>query len=129
MACDIVLIDDDPDFAESLADALRHELHTVTVFSTPEDAIEWLLGANTAALVLLDLRTPGMSAQRFRALLMSTPALRDLPVVVISGDPAVRKIAGSIGARDAMEKPVDLDRLLAAIDRHCRVPGASARVG
>lgn len=120
VACDIVLVEDDKEFAESLADVLRDEGYGVTVFTVPEDAIEWLLSGRRAALVLLDLRTPGMSAQRFRALLVATPSLRDLPVVVVSGDPDIRRIAGAIGASDALEKPVDIDRLLETVDRHCQ---------
>ncbi|HEY4187412.1 MAG TPA: response regulator [Polyangia bacterium] len=120
VACDIVLVEDDEEFAESLAEVLRDEGHGVTVFTLPEEAIEWLLSGQRAALVLLDLRTPGMSAQRFRAMMMATPALRALPVVVVSGDPNIRRIAGSIGASDALEKPVDVSRLLATIDRHCQ---------
>jgi len=118
--CDILLVEDDKEFADSLSDVLRDEGYGVTSFAMPEDAIEWLLSGKSAALVLLDLRTPGMSAQRFRALLVATPALRDLPVVVVSGDPNIRRIAGSIGASDALEKPVDMDRLLATVDRHCQ---------
>jgi CheY-like chemotaxis protein len=87
----------------------------------PEDAIEYLLTGEHPTLVLLDLRTPGMSAQRFRALLVSTPSLRDVPVVVVSGDPDIRRIAGSIGASDALAKPVDLPRLLETVDRHCHL--------
>jgi len=127
--CDILLVEDDKEFADSLSDVLRDEGYGVTSFAMPEDAIEWLLSGKRAALVLLDLRTPGMSAQRFRALLVATPALRDLPVVVVSGDPNIRRIAGSIGASDALEKPVDMDRLLATVDRHCqaRLAGNDAR--
>lgn len=120
VACDILLVEDDKEFADSLAEALRDEGYGVTTFAMPEDAIEWLLAGHTAALVLLDLRTPGMSAQRFRALLVATPSLRDLPVVVVSGDPDIRRIAGSIGASDALAKPVDLPRLLETVDRHCQ---------
>ncbi len=121
--CDIVIVEDDKEFSDSLADVLRDEGYGITCFAMPEDAIEWLLSGQRAALVLLDLRTPGMSAQRFRALLVATPALRDLPVVVVSGDPNIRRIAGAIGASDALEKPVDMDRLLATVDRHCQSRG------
>jgi DNA-binding NtrC family response regulator len=43
-----------------------------------------------------------------------------MPVVVVSGDPNIRRIAGAIGASDALEKPVDIDRLLETVDRHCQ---------
>jgi len=115
-----LVVEDDKEFAESLAEVLRDEGYRVTVFTMPEDAIEWLLSGRQAALVLLDLRTPGMSAQRFRALLVSTPSLRDMPVVVVSGDPNIRRIAGAIGASDALSKPVDIERLLETVDRHCQ---------
>jgi DNA-binding NtrC family response regulator len=127
VACDILVVEDDKEFAESLAEVLRDEGYRVTVFTMPEDAIEWLLSGRRAALVLLDLRTPGMSAQRFRALLVSTPSLRDMPVVVVSGDPDIRRIAGSIGASDALAKPVDIERLLETVDRHCQSRPSSDR--
>jgi DNA-binding NtrC family response regulator len=119
MACDIVLVDDDPVFSASLADILEDEGRRVHKFTTPEAAFEWLLTEGRASLVLLDLRTPGMSAQRFRALLMSAPELRDLAVVVVSGDPEIHKIAHAVGASAAFEKPVDVGRLLAVVARYC----------
>jgi DNA-binding NtrC family response regulator len=119
MSCEIVLVDDDPVFAASLADILEDEGRRVHKFTTPEAAFEWLLTEGRASLVLLDLRTPGMSAQRFRALLMSAPELRDLAVVVVSGDPEIQKIAHAVGANAAFSKPVDVDRLLAVVARYC----------
>src|SRR3954464_11603752 len=112
MACEIVLVDDDPEFATSLSDVLEHEGYLVHTFDRPEAAFEWLLSAERASLVLLDLRTPGMSTQRFRALLASTRALRDLAVVVVSGAPEAHQIAAAVGANDVFEKPIDVRRLL-----------------
>jgi DNA-binding NtrC family response regulator len=120
MTSDIVLVDDEPDFAESLADVLREAGHTVETFATPEAAFEWLLGGGHAAVVLLDLRTPGMSAQRFRALQMSAPELRDIAVILVSGAPEIHQVADSLKANAAFVKPVDVDGLLAAVDRFIR---------
>jgi len=120
MACEIVIVDDDPDFASSLADVLEHEGHEVEIFATPEAAFERLLAKGHASLVLLDLRTPGMSAQRFRALLMSAPGLRDLPVIVVSGAPEIHRVAAALGSNAAFAKPVDVDRLLETVARYCR---------
>src|SRR5881394_2451378 len=110
MVCEIVLVDDDPEFAASLADVLEHEGHNVHVFHTPEAAFEWLLSAERASLVLLDLRTPGMSTQRFRARLASSLSLRDLAVVVVSGAPEAHQIASAVGAAEVFQKPVDINR-------------------
>jgi DNA-binding NtrC family response regulator len=120
MTCDIVLVDDEADFAESLADVLRESGYTVETFETPEMAFEWLLGGGRAAVVLLDLRTPGMSAQRFRALQMSAPELRDLAVILVSGAPEIHQVAASLRVNAAFVKPVDVDGLLTAVQRVVR---------
>ncbi len=120
MTSDIVLVDDEPDFAESLADVLRGAGHTVETFATPEAAFEWLLGGGHASVVLLDLRTPGMSAQRFRALQMSAPELRDIAVILVSGAPEIHQVADSLKANAAFVKPVDVDGLLATVGRFIR---------
>jgi DNA-binding NtrC family response regulator len=116
----IVLIDDDRGFADALADCLRiagdHEVQT---FGVPDDGLAWLVSGGRADIVLLDLTTPGMGAHRFRALLTTVPRLRALPVVVLSGHPAIRDIASTLGAVACLEKPIDLDELLATIERHC----------
>jgi DNA-binding NtrC family response regulator len=117
MTSDIVLVDDEPDFAQSLADVLRAAGHTVETFETPEAAFEWLLGGGHASVVLLDLRTPGMSAQRFRALQMSAPDLRDIAVILVSGAPEIHQVADSLKANAAFVKPVDVDGLLATVGR------------
>jgi DNA-binding NtrC family response regulator len=117
MTSDIVLVDDEPDFAESLADVLREAGHTVETFATPEAAFEWLLGGGHASVVLLDLRTPGMSAQRFRALQMSAPELRDIAVILVSGAPEIHQVASALKANAAFVKPVDVERLLTTVER------------
>jgi DNA-binding NtrC family response regulator len=129
MTCDIVLVDDEPDFAESLADVLRDAGYTVETFETPEVAFEWLLGGGRASVVLLDLRTPGMSAQRFRALQMSAPDLRDIAVVLVSGAPELPQVASALRANAAFVKPVDVDRLLATIQRYCGPPPTARAPG
>jgi DNA-binding NtrC family response regulator len=120
MPCEIVLVDDDAEFAVSLAEILTLEGHKVDVFETPEAAFEWLLGGGRAQIILLDLHTPGMSAQRFRALQMSAPALNDLTIVIVSGEPTIHAVATSLDATAAFEKPIDVGRLLETVKRHCR---------
>lgn len=116
----ILLIDDDRRFADALAECLRiggdHEVQT---FGVPDDGLAWLVSGGRADVVLLDLRTAGMGAQLFCALLTTVPRLRDLPVIIVSGHPGIREVAAAIGAVGFLEKPVDLDELLATIEHHC----------
>jgi DNA-binding NtrC family response regulator len=119
VTCDIVLVDDEPEFAVALADILGEAGYEVEIFPTPEAAVEWLLGGGRASVVLLDLRTPGMSAQRFRALQLSAPELRDIAVVIVSGAPEIHNVAAALKANAAFVKPVDIDRLLATVKRFC----------
>jgi DNA-binding NtrC family response regulator len=119
MTCDVVVVDDDADFAQSLVALLEYERYSVQSFPTPEAAFEWLLDGNRTHVVLLDLHTGGMSAQRFRALMISAPELQDVPVLMVSGDPRVRSIASSVGAVGAFQKPVDVDKLIRRLHDFC----------
>jgi CheY-like chemotaxis protein len=78
------------------------------------------LGAHTPSLILLDLVMPVMDGQRFRE---HQQRVRDanitaIPVVVVSGAPDGQAIARSIGAVDVVTKPIDLDRLVAVVQRY-----------
>jgi len=61
-----------------------------------------------------------MSAQRFRALQMSAPELRDIAVILVSGAPEIHQVADSLKANAAFVKPVDVDGLLATVGRYIR---------
>lgn len=116
MRCDVIVIDDDAEFADSLVELLEEEGYQATAFGTPEAAFEWLLAGNRTSVVLLDLHTPGMSAQRFRALMISAPEVRDIPLMMVSGDPRVRAVATAVGAAGAFQKPIDVENLIRRLE-------------
>lgn len=121
MRCRIALVDDDPDFSDVLAGGLRDEGYEVFPFMTPDDAIAWMMTTTGApTLIVLDLRTPGMSAQRFRAVMMSVPRLRNVPIIVVSGHPELNRDAELLGAEWALEKPLDLQHVLDIVAGQCR---------
>jgi CheY-like chemotaxis protein len=65
-------------------------------------------------VILLDLVMPVMDGRQFLRLRAEDPALRQIPVVVISGSP--RSGEPLDGIDSYMRKPVDVDRLLEAIN-------------
>ena len=125
IACDVIVVDDDPDFADSLVELLEEEKYRAMSFATPEGAFEWMLEGNRTSVVVLDLHTTGISAQRFRALMLSASQLQDIPIVMVSGDPQVGVVAHSVGAVGAFQKPIDVERLINRLHEF-RAPSSGA---
>ena len=88
--------------------------------SNGQDAIEVLGTMPRPGLILLDLMMPVMPGHDFLKYMTATPALRDIPVVVVSAAPVtLRGVAGFL------KKPPDLDELLATVRHFCNEPAAS----
>jgi PAS domain S-box-containing protein len=71
------------------------------------------------ALVLLDIQLPGIDGFEVQRRLRSDPATRSIPVVAVSANamPADLAEAEAAGFADYITKPLDLQRLLAVVDR------------
>lgn len=69
-------------------------------------------------LVLLDLNLPDLSGERVLREIRHDPDLRDIPVVMISGDATASQSQRlrNLGAHDYITKPFDLYALLSLID-------------
>jgi len=69
-------------------------------------------------LVLLDLELPDIGGEQVLAVLRTSAATRDIPVIVISADidPAVHQRILASGARLFLVKPYEVTDLLRAVD-------------
>ncbi len=78
-----------------------------------------LAGENRVALVLLDLRLPGVDGWAVLKRIKANPELYTVPVVVFSASAALyqRAKASSMGAVDYLVKPVSALRLKKAVAR------------
>jgi CheY-like chemotaxis protein len=80
----VLLIDDDPDYREEVAELLREEGFSVLVAPDGVAALEMLSRASELpGLVLLDERMPRMSGEKFLAI--ARARYPDLVIVVVSG--------------------------------------------
>lgn len=125
-APDVVIVEDDPAFADLLEYALRQEGYTFRVLRTGPEALEALRAMPVVALkplVLLDLDLPGLDGHAIHErLLLERP--RDFQVVFLSahvGD-ADQVRALRAGAADYLAKPVSLRVLLSKLPRWVRQP-------
>jgi DNA-binding NtrC family response regulator len=112
MAATILIVDDEPDIRETIGEILADEEFRPLLAANAEEARR-LRGEHDPDLILLDVWMPdtdGISLLReWRA------DVRDLcPVVMISGHGSVEAAveATRFGARDFIEKPVSMARLL-----------------
>ena len=123
MAFTILLVEDDFDVRQALAETLREEGYTVDCASDGVEALEYLRAGGEPGLILLDLMMPRMSGSEFRTAQVKDPALAHFPVVLLSADGRMREKAIALQTAGAVRKPIDLPELLRIIERF-RLPPA-----
>ena len=71
-----------------------------------------MLRREPVELILLDLMMPHMDGVDFRARQLADPALRNIPVVIISARPDVARQAAELHVDDFLRKPMSFEELL-----------------
>jgi len=116
----VCVIDDDADIREVLSDVLTLEGYDVVVAGNGESALEHLRARkNGFQLILLDLMMPHMNGWEFRRKQLQDPALASVPVVLLTGAGTAAKSIDELRVAGTIEKPVDLDALLAKVAAYC----------
>src|SRR3954467_134692 len=116
----ILVVDDDPDIRESLAEILGDEGYRVTGVQNGSEALAYLRARTRPSLILLDMMMPEMDGWRFRLEQQKSPDLAGIPVVILSAHGNVREGALALGAADYLRKPLRIENLLEIADRYCR---------
>ncbi len=113
----VLLIDDDEETRESLAQLLESEGYQVTTAKNGRAALECLRGLEPDPFViLLDLVMPVMNGVQFLEHRRVDRALSKIPVIVISGQADSKRLARSYEATEWAEKPVVLRTLLGHLE-------------
>ena len=112
----ILIVEDDRDIRETLADALEQEGFAVTAAFDGLDALEKLRGADRAPdIVLLDVMMPRMDGVQFAAEMRKTPAWNGIPIVLVTADVHGKSAAREVGAAAFLKKPIKLTSLFDTI--------------
>lgn len=110
---DILIVEDNKEIGTLLCDFLRKENYTVSVASTGEKAME-LYERYGAKLVVLDIMLPGMDGFAVCSKIRESSNTHIL--IVSARTDKEDKLKGlNLGADDYIEKPYDIDILLAKI--------------
>lgn len=125
----VLVVDDDEDICWAVQVTLcRHGLRTVAARSALA-ALEILRGSPPPAVMVVDLRMPVMSGEELVTAVRKDAALAGISIVGMSGDIDGPDIAREFTLADFLVKPVDVGRLVTAVQRALattREPAAEA---
>jgi CheY-like chemotaxis protein len=113
----VLVVEDTADARELLVELLTAEGYEVEAACDGAEALRLLRGGRPFDLVLLDLMMPVMDGIELIDALKRSGGL-PAPVVAMSAFERFRKDVGGLGARAFVGKPVDIDHLLATVERH-----------
>jgi CheY-like chemotaxis protein len=109
----VLVVDDDPDILDAICDILDAEGYRVSRARHGQEALDQV-DSQRPDIILLDLMMPVMDGVAFSQALRLRPAVRDVPIVVISADGNPQR-AAAVGAAGYLAKPFDIDALLAQV--------------
>ncbi|MEP6653020.1 MAG: response regulator [Myxococcales bacterium] len=116
-ATEILLVEDDRDVREALAEVLEQEGYLVLVARNGQDAVQHLKRARQMpAAILLDLMMPVMDGWEFWSIQRSTADWCEIPVVIVSADADAAERAHTRRALACLRKPIDIDELLGILE-------------
>jgi DNA-binding response OmpR family regulator len=113
---EILLVDDDDELRESIAEGLEQAGFIVVRASDGTAALGHLRTSSLPSLVLLDLMMPGMNGWQLCEVMHADPYLSQIPIVALTAtasmDPESLHLAD---VADWIGKPFDLNEVLAVI--------------
>lgn len=112
--CKVLVVDDDADTREALADALTYAGYLVEQAGGGRDALERISRSGIPDVILLDLHMPDVNGEQVLDRIRGCNAR----VILLTADTSARVLRF---ARDAklVHKPVGLDELEAAVKEAC----------
>jgi CheY-like chemotaxis protein len=111
----VLVVDDDCDNRESLAELLAVHGFAASTASDGEEAVR-IATEQPPTLIILDLVMPGMGGFEAVARLKADQRTKTVPVVCLTGTTNERARAIELGFAAYLIKPVAADRLLRVID-------------
>ena len=112
--CRVLIVDDDADTRDALADALTDAGFLVEQACTGAQALQRINQSGDPDVILLDLRMPGMDGAQFLERARGTHAR----VIMLTGEASGRVLRLARNAK-VLAKPIDLDQLELAVKEGC----------
>lgn len=118
-ATTVLVVDDDPDVRETLADAVEDAGRRVLMAQDGAEALRTLDEAPRPCLVLLDLKMWPMGGAEFLQRLQTRVDASDFPVVLVTADRDYHAARNAPGVVAVLPKPFDVAALKAVLEKFC----------
>jgi two-component system, chemotaxis family, chemotaxis protein CheY len=117
----VLVVDDEPDLVRYLEHVLHRLGYETARAENGSEAIE-RAALDPPDLILLDVMMPVMDGVTFARALRGAddPAVAKTPIVLVTAVADAENVRRQIGAADVIPKPIDMDKVVAAVGRHCR---------
>ena len=121
---EVLLVEDDRDVRETMVEILEAEGHSVTAVASALAALTRLEQPGAPALVLLDLRMPGMGGLSFLNALQTRPDRERYRVILMSADRSVGHLLDAPSMVAILHKPFENSQLLELLEAHADTESA-----
>jgi CheY-like chemotaxis protein len=119
VSCTILIVEDNQDSRELLADYLSATGYQIEVAENGKVGLDKLKAGLRPTLVLLDLTMPVMDGWQMHAEMKADPELASVPVIIVS---AVDSLSLPKGVQGMLPKPIEIDLLSAIVRHYCGPP-------
>jgi CheY-like chemotaxis protein len=113
---EVLVVDDDPDMAETMVMVLREAGYCVRSAGDGKQALE-AVAERVPSLILLDVLMPVMDGWQCAREVRKRYGRR-VPIIVVTAAEDVRARAEPMDVDDVLPKPFELDDLLQAVERY-----------
>ena len=116
MHAKVLLVDDEKDFLDIMAERMEARGMDVSTATSAEDALEMVQNESYDAIIM-DLMMPGMDG--FKALKLFKETKPEVQIILLTANVPEEKCIEAIklGAMDVIEKPADLNLLTQKIEK------------
>ncbi|HET7437755.1 MAG TPA: response regulator [Thermoanaerobaculia bacterium] len=113
----ILVVDDDEPILLLMRNLLREFGFEAMAANSGHAAVQ-TARSRTPDLILLDKNMPGMTGEEVLRALHEHSDLREVPVLILSGEPVDPNELSRLGATGAVQKPFDVPALVETIRSH-----------
>lgn len=114
----VLIVDDDVYVREALCEVVSEEGLDVAMASNGREALDLLTAGLRPIVIFLDVMMPVMDGVTFRSAQLAMAEARTIPVAVMTASGKSREaIAAAFGDVEYLPKPMDLDAILAVLER------------